>query len=187
MRITAEQHTGLRTPGGGFTKKQIAFCKEIGVKPGQLQMVDLTEAQYHKLRSLGRYRPAKERKQKAKIINKVSGAGGWDWKPAREDIPKIKKANPSKKQKRAKKALDKDFYISPEWRMLRVRVLEKYSCKCMMCGRSPKDHGVVIHVDHIKPVSKHPELCLEFNNLQLLCEDCNLGKSNKYDTDWRPE
>ena len=56
----------------------------------------------------------------------------------------------------------------------------------MMCGRSPKMHSVVIHVDHIKPRSIYPDLSLEFTNLQLLCADCNLGKSNKYDTDWRP-
>ena len=80
----------------------------------------------------------------------------------------------------------KDFYFSREWRRLRVKVLERYECKCMMCGRSPHSHGIVIHVDHIKPKSKHPELALNFDNLQLLCEDCNLGKSNKFDTDWRP-
>jgi 5-methylcytosine-specific restriction endonuclease McrA len=57
----------------------------------------------------------------------------------------------------------------------------------MLCGRSKRKHGVVIHVDHIKPKSKYPELALEYNNLQLLCEDCNLGKSNKYETDYRPE
>lgn len=79
------------------------------------------------------------------------------------------------------------FYTSREWRALRVRVLEKYECKCMMCGMSPKKHGIVVHVDHIKPRSKYPSLSLDFNNLQILCEDCNLGKSNKYDTDWRPD
>lgn len=79
------------------------------------------------------------------------------------------------------------FYSSKEWRELRVRVIEKYESKCMMCGRSPKIHGIVIHVDHIKSRSKYPLLALEFNNLQLLCEDCNLGKSNKYETDWRPK
>ena len=78
------------------------------------------------------------------------------------------------------------FYRSKEWLILRVRVLEAYSCSCMMCGRSPKDHKVVLHVDHIKPRSKYPRLELEFNNLQILCADCNLGKSNKFETDHRP-
>ena len=74
-----------------------------------------------------------------------------------------------------------------EWKQIRVRVLEKYECRCMMCGRNPRDHGVVIHVSHIKPRSKYPELSLDFDNLQILCDECNTGKSNKYETDWRPE
>jgi len=45
----------------------------------------------------------------------------------------------------------------------------------------------VLHVDHIKPRSKYPELSLTFSNLQILCEDCNFGKSNIDQTDWRPE
>jgi hypothetical protein len=43
-----------------------------------------------------------------------------------------------------------------------------------------------LHVDHIKPVSKYPELKLEFDNLQILCENCNLGKSNIYYHHLRP-
>jgi 5-methylcytosine-specific restriction endonuclease McrA len=186
MRISEEQYRNLRTPKGGFTKAQIAYCKELGIRPGQLRSVELTEQQYHNLNSL---RPSRA-KVKPKIINKVSKPDGWSWQPEKSDIPEIKKTGlkkPSLKQKRIRKAASDDFYESVEWRTLRVRVLEKYECKCMMCGRSPKRHGIVIHVDHIKPISKSPHLCLEFNNLQLLCEDCNLGKGNKYQTDWRPE
>lgn len=91
-----------------------------------------------------------------------------------------------KAKKPPKKDNDKDFYIGNEWRRLRVKVLEKYGCKCMMCGRSPKLHGVVIHVDHIKPKSLFPKLKLVESNLQILCEDCNVGKSNDYITDHRP-
>lgn len=54
----------------------------------------------------------------------------------------------------------------------------------MCCGANPSD-GVKMHVDHIKPRSKFPELALVLDNLQILCEDCNLGKSNKDETDWR--
>ena len=78
------------------------------------------------------------------------------------------------------------FYKSREWREVRVAILEEYECKCMMCGCSPKEHGIVVHVDHIKPRSTHPHLELRKDNLQILCEDCNLGKSNHYITDWRP-
>ena len=77
-----------------------------------------------------------------------------------------------------------DFYKSKEWRALRVKALVNQGRKCCLCGRTPKD-GVILHVDHIKPRSKYPELELKLRNLQILCEDCNLGKSNKYQDDWR--
>lgn len=78
----------------------------------------------------------------------------------------------------------KKFYNSPEWRGLRYLVLEKYGNECMCCGSGPKN-GKVIHVDHIRPRSLYPEFALDFNNLQILCEDCNIGKSNKFEKDWR--
>lgn len=77
-----------------------------------------------------------------------------------------------------------EFYESREWKELRYRALEYYGGRCMVCGRMAK-HGSVIHVDHIKPRSRFPELQLEFSNLQVLCGDCNLGKGNQYVTDWR--
>ncbi|NQV14303.1 HNH endonuclease [bacterium] len=49
-----------------------------------------------------------------------------------------------------------------------------------MCGISPaKDPDVILHVDHIKPWSKGGET--EINNLQALCEKCNVGKSDMYE------
>lgn len=124
----------------------------------------------------------------------------WSWKQP-EDIKtskwlKTKELKASKKKRKKKKKQrnqrvtkgnsDK-FYRSPEWRKLRVRVLERYDCKCMMCGRSPKLHNVVLNVDHIKPRSKFPHLSLVFSNLQILCGACNHGKLNRYETDYRPD
>lgn len=71
-----------------------------------------------------------------------------------------------------------EFYSTREWRSLRYDVIRASNGKCVECNRSKFD-GIIIHVDHIKPRSKYPELELVFANLQLLCEDCNLGKSNK--------
>lgn len=68
-----------------------------------------------------------------------------------------------------------DFYRTQEWRSLRVEVLAESNRRCLLCGSSP-EHGVTLHVDHIKPRSLFPELALEKNNLQVLCEDCNVGK-----------
>lgn len=103
-------------------------------------------------------------------------------------VKKKKKKKLTRKQ-RAKQLYDtkgNDFYKSPEWLRLRYRVIKRYGGECMACGRSKKHEGVTIHVDHIKPRSKFPHLSLVFDNLQILCSDCNLGKSNIDETDWRP-
>lgn len=72
----------------------------------------------------------------------------------------------------------------PEWQRVRYFALKESNGCCSLCGRSPRD-GVKLHVDHIKPKSKYPELKYEVSNLQVLCCDCNMGKSNKDETDWR--
>lgn len=70
----------------------------------------------------------------------------------------------------------KKFYSSQKWRNLRVKALAK-SNRCAACGRGPND-GIVLHVDHILPRSIYPEYALKLGNLQILCEDCNMGKGN---------
>ncbi len=79
----------------------------------------------------------------------------------------------------------KDFYSSRAWKILRYQAFESYGNRCQCCGARPED-DITLHVDHIKPKSTHPELALDINNLQILCEDCNVGKINQWDTDWRP-
>lgn len=124
----------------------------------------------------------------------------WSWNPPEDlktsrwlktkDLKSSKKKRRKKKKQKSKKLSRSDndkFYSSYEWRSLRVRVLEKYECKCMMCGRSPKLHGVVLNVDHIKPRRKYPHLSLVLENLQILCDACNHGKGNSFETDHRPD
>lgn len=72
-----------------------------------------------------------------------------------------------------------EFYQTRQWRELRWQVLVKHGAICKVCGVTP-EHGAIMHVDHIKPRSKFPDLELVFDNLQVLCEDCNIGKSNTY-------
>lgn len=82
----------------------------------------------------------------------------------------------------------KDFYSSRKWREVRYKVISKHGRKCMCCGWTPdhKEDQGPIHVDHIEPRSLRPDLQLNFDNLQILCADCNIGKSNKDNTDFRP-
>jgi len=73
------------------------------------------------------------------------------------------------------------FYASWEWKRLRFEVLKTYGAVCMCCGSTEK-----IVVDHIKSRRLHPELQLKFENLQVLCDDCNRGKGYTDETDFRP-
>lgn len=76
------------------------------------------------------------------------------------------------------------FLESYEWRVVRMKALKLHGARCQCCGQSPKD-GIVLNVDHIKPRKTHPELALSVENLQVLCHECNHGKGNWDDTDWR--
>ena len=61
---------------------------------------------------------------------------------------------------------------------LRYDVMKRDNFRCVLCGRSAQE-GVKLHVDHILPVAKGGKTVPE--NLRTLCDQCNLGKSDKYD------
>lgn len=72
----------------------------------------------------------------------------------------------------------KSFLRSLEWKAMRRAVIETYGRQCMKCRTTPKrPHHT--HIDHIKPRKTHPELSLDFWNLQVLCCRCNKHKGNK--------
>lgn len=109
----------------------------------------------------------------------------YNWKSIQ--AAKRKKAKALRKVQRAAKAgnppkyqpcMKSEFYLTREWRELRWKVLVASDGKCQMCGRGKQDN-VILHVDHVLPRSKFPLLELNDKNLQVLCEDCNIGKSNK--------
>mgnify|MGYP001557950148 CR=1 FL=1 len=78
----------------------------------------------------------------------------------------------------------KHLYSTREWIGLRYEALKQYGNRCMCCGANP-GNGSVLHVDHIKPRSVFPELALNIDNLQILCSDCNIAKSNGDQSDWK--
>lgn len=82
---------------------------------------------------------------------------------------------------RARYVASTEFLLSYEWRKVRMEAIKRYGNVCMCC-RSPTNP---IHVDHIKPRRDFPELALEIENLQVLCDECNHGKGNWDTTDWR--
>lgn len=58
----------------------------------------------------------------------------------------------------------------------RFEVFKRDGYKCRLCGRSQSD-GVTLHVDHRIPLAKGG--ANEDENLWTLCDDCNLGKSDR--------
>jgi 5-methylcytosine-specific restriction endonuclease McrA len=60
------------------------------------------------------------------------------------------------------------------WRQ-RAIVLMRDGAKCQLCGATPQS-GAKLHIDHVIPWSKGGETVLE--NLRVLCEQCNIGRSN---------
>lgn len=62
---------------------------------------------------------------------------------------------------------------------LRYIILKRDNFRCAKCGASPAlNPGTQLHIDHMLPWSKGGET--EQDNLQTLCSECNLGKSNNF-------
>lgn len=69
----------------------------------------------------------------------------------------------------------KVFYQSREWNILKEWLYKRCKYSCVCCRTRER---VSLHVDHIFPISKSPNLALYFKNIQYLCSKCNLVKSN---------
>ena len=67
-------------------------------------------------------------------------------------------------------------------REVRAAVWLRDGGRCVRCGVTDADAtartGVHLHYDHIVPFSRNGADTV--NNIQLLCEDCNLAKGNRY-------
>ena len=87
--------------------------------------------------------------------------------PEREDAKTLTKVSSNYKQENSR-----NISLS-----VRLKVLNRDNFRCVFCGKSPAtDIGTKLHLDHIKPFSKGGKSIIE--NLQTLCEECNLGKSD---------
>ncbi len=82
-------------------------------------------------------------------------------------LPELPESKPIKSSKRTSRTIN--------WR-LRAMVLMKDGAKCKLCGATPQDGNTKLHVDHITPWARGGETV--FENLQILCEKCNIGKSD---------
>lgn len=76
------------------------------------------------------------------------------------------------------------FYKSWAWKRLSYQTRLDRGQRCECCGATP-EHGVRIVCDHIKPMRRFWHLRLDPGNVQVLCDDCNMGKGSHDETDWR--
>lgn len=68
----------------------------------------------------------------------------------------------------------------PGWARIRYEVICERGRRCELCGAKPSaDNDISLHVDHIIPFSVNPALGAEKSNLRVLCQNCNIGRSNK--------
>ena len=132
----------------------------------------------------------KAQRKKNNPFNQEVAAGRGATRPKKAvelpSVPVIYRPSKPKTEVRGVDVRSDEFLGTYEWRSLRMLVLKEYGAKCMCCGATPAT-GAVMNIDHIKPRKTHPELALSFDNLQVLCHDCNHGKGNWDSTDWRPK
>jgi len=74
-------------------------------------------------------------------------------------------------QKKAKLTKDRRNYKYQKWR---DGVLKRDGNKCTLCGA-----GEFLHVHHIKPYLKYPELRLDISNGVTYCEECHIKLHKK--------
>ena len=131
-------------------------------------------------------RPTKAQRKAEKRAKR--SAEYWAAKRAKSAIQKAKATTPKYTQGQwfeyRPGLVGAEFYRTREWAQARHNTLAKYGAICQCCGTS-RASGAIMHVDHIKPRSRYPALELSEDNLQVLCELCNIGKSNTLETDWR--
>ena len=136
---------------------------------------------------IGSVPPSMEKMARQITKRKLTMAQAWAWVEIayREDVRRLYATVARHNIRRTKKRQSSEsFYKSEQWKAVRFQALKRSNGCCVLCGRSNREHGVVLHVDHIKPRSKYPALALDLFNLQVLCDACNIGRSNTDETDW---
>jgi len=105
----------------------------------------------------------------------------WLQQDRHDNTSPSRSINPEQKQihERAATLAESKTRVMPA---IRWQVFQRDQWKCVSCGRGSHD-GAILHVDHILPRSRGGLDTLD--NLQTLCDICNIGKSNKDATNLR--
>jgi len=97
----------------------------------------------------------------------------WDFDQLRQGLETARAARARMSTARAMRQRERNLMTAS----VRMNVLQRDSFRCQMCGATASD-GATLHIDHIVPISRGGRTSLE--NLQTLCDSCNLGKSNRF-------
>ena len=133
------------------------------------------------LDGLLRDHPSQRKADDPPLPHQPSGSNRWRY-PPRGPSPNFR----SWPEKKPTAIMRDEFYLSREWRNSRARYQAIKAARgvCQACGARKSD-GAKLVVDHIKPVRHYWHLRFAADNLQVLCEPCNLGKGSWDETDWR--
>lgn len=167
------------------------FCKQAGVAPRYQRSVShqqLFENLDRVWQVLGRQPRAKEMKQPLSPIsvsryqkefrepwyNICLAFLSWKSGVSVDEIERESQPAPVAQKNCPSRTTRREISLS-----LRYEVLKRDGFRCVKCGRSPAtEAGVQLHVDHVLPWANGGETV--FANLQCLCSECNLGKSNRH-------
>lgn len=168
-----------------------AFCERAGLAPRYQRPVsraDLFENLERVWQALGRQPRAKEMKQPLSPISgsRYSKEFRVSWYQICLEFLAYKTGAPTSEIERescsrtvSRSAAQSHVTHRAIPVSLRYAVLKRDHFRCVKCGRSPASSGVSLHVDHIQAWANGGESVER--NLQTLCSDCNLGKSDKHD------
>lgn len=154
--VTQEQMQEFKMTEKGFKRIEDKVCTSVKLNP-RLKINIYLSANYISPKGKKRYEKHREYNyDKIKILY---------YKVMRNK--EIREAFEEQKKKERMKMTDS----------LRYDILKRDHYRCQICGVTAKE-GAKLHVDHIKPIAKGGKTVPE--NLQTLCDRCNLGKSDKY-------
>ena len=73
-----------------------------------------------------------------------------------------------------RQARESGIYWSPEWRMLRAKLITAAGWRCSVCKRTRAD----LEIDHIIPMARGGA-ALDERNLSVKCADCHREKTRR--------
>lgn len=117
--------------------------------------------------------------EKVEFDSLITKANNWLLKRTKDDSSKQQEKFIEVDINKVKERAEAKIKVMPG---IRWQVFQRDNWTCVSCRRRGED-GIILQVDHILPRSKGGRD--EISNYQTLCFDCNIGKSNKDETDLR--